>query len=85
MYFRRNYRHILRATRRDPLLSAKDQREKILRLERMVAGGYPEESGAGDSPDGGSQSKAKESSEGADDNGGEEPTAIKCACRSMEP
>lgn len=30
---------------RDPLPSAKERRENILRLERMVAGGYPVEEG----------------------------------------
>lgn len=45
----------------------------------MVAGGYPEEDAANDSPEGRPQSKAKDESEGADAAEGEEPPTIKCA------
>lgn len=45
----------------------------------MVAGGYPEEDGASYSPEAGSRSKAKDTSEGAAATEGEEPPNIKYA------
>ncbi|CAN0241752.1 unnamed protein product, partial [Ectocarpus sp. 12 AP-2014] len=65
---------------RDPRPSTKEQEEKVLRLERMVSGGYPEEDDACDSSPGDvSQIKANTDSGEADTCAGQEPTPVKCA------
>lgn len=63
-------------THRDPRPTDEERKEKILRLERMLVGGYPDEDGTCDPSDGGSPSKPEDDEEIAA--GGERTQPVRC-------
>ena len=67
--------------RRDPLPSAKERSENILRLERMVAGGYPAQAS---DLEGDHLPKAEAKGSGDSADRGNEPSPVRCGCTPRE-